>query len=236
MERGIQRSPKDPLTKDQYWGFDVLFDVNMKELLNEKSTCRWFESPWHLCDIAEMGVVFLIQLCIEHQTIIIIKFKSLGRRSEVIYGNLRKQNLPLNSVILTAFYVRLWNIGWYLCRYICYWVHRTVCKKGFTSKVIAHSNEINRENRATSFCLHGYILQHNWHMLSSGTTHLYKNYTAIHHTVALVSCHNTPPLRASWQHIKHGIYIVTSWRGNYFRITAFRKGNPKVTVTVTKGH
>ena len=29
------------------WGYEVAFDVSLKRLLNKKSSCRWFVTPWH---------------------------------------------------------------------------------------------------------------------------------------------------------------------------------------------
>ena len=36
------------------WSFEILFVINLNELLDKQSSCWWFETPWHPCDIAVM--------------------------------------------------------------------------------------------------------------------------------------------------------------------------------------
>ena len=49
----IDSSHKWPAT----WSCDFFFDHYLDQLLNKQSTCRWFETPWRLCDVALMSIV-----------------------------------------------------------------------------------------------------------------------------------------------------------------------------------
>ena len=33
---------------------DIFFNVNLNELLNKQSSCRWFAMPWRPCDVIGM--------------------------------------------------------------------------------------------------------------------------------------------------------------------------------------
>ena len=36
---------------------NAFYDVSMNRLLNKQSSCRWFEIPWHACDVTVMWVL-----------------------------------------------------------------------------------------------------------------------------------------------------------------------------------
>ena len=44
-----------PLTKEEY---DVLFCIILNNLSDLQSSCRWFETPWHPCDLTLMISTF----------------------------------------------------------------------------------------------------------------------------------------------------------------------------------
>ena len=43
-----------PIKEPVMWNFGVYIFVDLNKLFNEQLSCRWFEIPWHLCDIAVM--------------------------------------------------------------------------------------------------------------------------------------------------------------------------------------
>ena len=47
----LQWSQCDHIHKTM-WSFDSSFVASIKKLLNRQSICRWFEVPWHSCDVS----------------------------------------------------------------------------------------------------------------------------------------------------------------------------------------
>ena len=60
--RGIQRSSVDHLHKGPVMGASMISVMSAWANCRINSqNCRWFESSWHPCDVAVMGIEFLIQ-------------------------------------------------------------------------------------------------------------------------------------------------------------------------------
>ena len=51
---GIHRWSVDSHHRASNTELEYLFYVSLNKLLNKKSNYRWFETPWHLCDVTVM--------------------------------------------------------------------------------------------------------------------------------------------------------------------------------------
>ena len=69
--RAIHRSPMDFPPKDPVRRrCSVLFVISLNKLLNKLPSCRWFETPWCLCDTTAMHEINVFKLSLGLQVVV----------------------------------------------------------------------------------------------------------------------------------------------------------------------
>ena len=53
----------------RYWKWDAIIDISLNKLLTKWLSCRWYETPWHFCDV----IVIMLQTGKWHVIVIPLK-------------------------------------------------------------------------------------------------------------------------------------------------------------------